>query len=64
MDGKLSRASLVVQCLSSALQCRGYWFDSRTGKIPCAVGQLSLCTTTTVLSLWSLQSAAAEACTL
>ena len=30
-----------------ACQCRGHWFDPRSGKIPHATEQLSLCTTNT-----------------
>ena len=31
----------------STCQCRGYWFNSWSKKIPHAMGQLSLCATTT-----------------
>ena len=41
------RASLVAQWLRSSCQCRGHGFKPWSGKIPHAVEQLSLCTTTT-----------------
>ena len=37
----------------SAYQCRGHRFNPWFGKIPQALGQLSPCTTTTELLLWS-----------
>ena len=40
-------ASLAVQWLESACQCRGHMFHLWSGNIPQAAGQLSLCTTTT-----------------
>ena len=42
-----SGASLVVQWLRIACQCRGHEFEPWSRKIPYAAGQLSPCTTTT-----------------
>ena len=46
----------------SSCQCRGLGFDPWATKIPLAVQQLSLSTTTTVLMLWSPCAATTEAC--
>ena len=40
-------ASLVVQLLRIACQCKGYGFEPWAGKIPHATEQLSPCATTT-----------------
>ena len=42
-----TRASLVVQWLRICLAKQGTWVQSLARKIPHAVGQLSLCSTTT-----------------
>ena len=40
-------ASLVVQWLRIALQCKGHWFNPWSRKIPHFLGQLSLLATAT-----------------
>ena len=56
-----SGTSLVVQWLRICLPVQGHGFSSRSGEMPQAAGQLSLCANTTEPALWSPRAANTEA---